>query len=62
MKPTSHTILLPLYKGVANLRIEKGEQWSDIEHIVLFTLLDENRTLQRLKELTNISQSMLIEI
>lgn len=62
MKPISHTILLPLYKGVANLRIEKGEQWSDIEHIVLFTLLEENRTLQRLKELTNLSQSMLIEI
>lgn len=62
MKPVSHIILLPLYKGAANLRIEKGEQWSDIEHIVLFTLLDENRTLQRLKELTNLSQSMLIEI
>ncbi|MDQ1214390.1 phospholipase D-like domain-containing protein [Pantoea anthophila] len=62
MKPNSHIILLPLYKGVASLRIEKGEQWSDIEHIVLFTVFDESCTLQRLKELTNLSQSMLIEI
>ena len=62
MKSSSHTILLPLYRGVANLRIEKGEQWSDIEHMVLFAVFHEHSTLQKLKEVTNLSQSMLIEI
>ncbi|EPK7409163.1 phospholipase D-like domain-containing protein [Klebsiella aerogenes] len=62
MKPSSHVILLPLYRGVAHLRIEKGEQWSDIEHMVLFSVFRERSTLQRLKEETRLSQSMLIEI
>lgn len=62
MKPISHIILLPLYRGVANLRLEKGEQWSDIEHMVLFAVFHECSTLQKLKEVTRLSQSMLIEI
>ncbi|HBZ8091876.1 phospholipase D-like domain-containing protein [Klebsiella sp. JB_Kp010] len=62
MKSSSHIILLPLYRGVANLRIEKGEQWNDIEHMVLFAVFHERSSLNKLKEVTNLSQSMLIEI
>ncbi|CAI2111849.1 nuclease NucT [Serratia fonticola] len=58
----SHYLLLPIYRGVVHAQIEKGEQWNEIEHLILHALCTQQFTLTELSQQANLPQVMAVEI
>ena len=57
----SHIILLPVYKGVVQATIDKGHRWSDIEHLVLIGLCQNDYTITELECQSNLPSEVLLE-
>tara|TARA_R110002110_G_scaffold414951_1_gene646716 strand:- start:433 stop:2193 length:1761 start_codon:yes stop_codon:yes gene_type:complete len=45
-----HTVLLPVCRGVIHATIEKGDQWSEVEHFVLYALSQNEFTMTELSK------------
>ena len=57
----SQVILLPVYRGVIQATIDKGHRWSDIEHLVLIGLAQNDYTLSDLECQSNLPSEVLLE-
>lgn len=57
----THIILLPVYRGVVQATIDKGQRWSDIEHLVLVGLSQNDYTVSELERQSNLPSEVLLE-
>lgn len=54
-------ILLPVYRGAIKATIDKGHRWSDIEHLVLIGLSQNDYTVSELEHQSNLPGEVLLE-
>lgn len=57
----STTVLLPVYRGAIRAVVDRGQRWTDIEHLVLFALTIKNYTIGELVIDTCLPSQILIE-
>jgi cardiolipin synthase A/B len=57
----AQSILVPVFRGTVLAKIEKGTQWSVVEHLILFALTQQPRTLAELSTYSNIHPSVATE-
>ena len=57
----SQPILVPVYRGTLLAKIERGTHWSVVEHLILFALAQQPRTLSELAIYSNLHPSVATE-
>lgn len=57
----SRIVLLPVYKGMVQVTIDKGYRWSDIEHLLLVGLCQSEYTISELMSHSNLPSEVLLE-
>ena len=57
----THIVLLPVYRGLLHSVIEKGIQWSDIEHLILYGLTTEDFTITEYQSYSGLPKTLISE-
>jgi hypothetical protein len=57
----SHIVLLPVYRGLLHSVIEKGIQWSDIEHLILYGLTTGDFTISEYQSYSGLPKTLISE-
>lgn len=57
----SHIVLLPVYRGLLHSVIEKGIQWSDIEHVILYGLTTKDFTIKEYQSYSGLPKTLILE-
>lgn len=57
----TYNIYVPVCRGVLPIKVEKGDRWSEIEHILLFALTQKSYTLQALSEYSSVPYAMVAD-
>lgn len=58
---TTQVVLIPVFHGALYVRVDKGERWSDVEHLLLFALTNDQHTIGELTQLSRLPASLVSE-
>ena len=54
-------VLLPVYRGMLSCTIDKGVQWSDIEHLTLYGFATHDFTIDEFQEYSGLPRPIISE-
>lgn len=61
MSTTTQVVLIPVFHGALYVRVDKGERWSDIEHLILVALANDLYTISELTQLSRLPEALVSE-
>lgn len=61
MNAATQVVLIPVFHGALYVRVDKGERWSDIEHLLLIALTNDQYTISELTELGRLPAALVSE-